>query len=1237
MFCGTGKSRIITNTIIHGHKDLSVAVFPSLALIHQYSSDYVATMLKPYLTLNVSSEQLQTVVSTTDPATIQAFLRKTGPKLVLVTYQSYDVLLESLNGMKIGLVCYDEAHHVTSIKKQKLVFDTDYFEKEVFFTATPHNENGITMYDREEPEKNMCGELAYDYTYLQGLNDDFLNGFDICLDMYTENTNASIYEGMARAILARGTGRVLTFHSDVNNSESGTSVWNFVNLAEFKVAFSKVLSTEFPKKTALNPKITFKGMDGSTPAFERKRLLQQLDDTANEDIFILSSCETIGEGVDTKRANMCVFADPKTSIVKIIQNIGRVVRKDTETPVSTIFIPCYVNMEHYASANGDPEKQDELIREQMRAANGDYAPILNVLAALKQEDEELYEQCLNYPSKTHKERSLNEQGFTIDEEDEDIVYTEEDVEQMKDDGEPLEIHTNDTIERFNEDNEEEPLTRLYYDSEQETYKPIVKIDEEDDNDRQVIEPPEQKKHISLSIHENSDILMLWSVQGELDFSRKFCSVTIDCSVSLNRVKWLDMLTQTSQFLENGKKRPTAASKNTNERRLGQWLEQQLKRFKNGKMVTEYRPLFQEFCTTYRHYLRNDKEIWVDKLTLVGKFIDDKGRRPTSSPQAERSERKLGYWLVSQLMNFKNGKMLTDYLPLFQVFYTKYRSLLMEFKDVWLEKLTKISKFMDKNKRRPNKEAPKGTEERELGQWLGNQLSLSKNVDLQPAPVSPKLIASVVAATSIPLPRDSQASQTSICAHRKQVLPKKYRSLFQDFLSKYSSLLVEFKDMWIDRLSRTGKFMDDKIRRPNKNASKGSEERELGQWLCNQLQRSKNVELKEYTGKETLPEEYRPLFKDFYKKYLHLLMNDKEVWLDKLKRIRKFMDDKIRKPSSHASKDSEEYELGNWLRAQLDRFKNVDGGGKQTMPVEYRPMFQDLLTTYSHILGTNVSIVSTDQSEVAESPKKITLKPKVISKSGPPPASAEILSTEAQVKPKITIRAKPKPITPTPSVPKTYADLTEEERQKIIERHLKKQAEKKGYRSTNPDDKDTINTVFAQHINVTADGMIIFLDHTEFKTAYALLERGVRPEQMLIPQWQDNYAYMSKHELFGFRVVQGDFNEVLEKYLDSPGSRLKGIYADYCGTLQKDGLPFVELISKYKSKLTPDAIVGVTLTLRNPEGVRFSGQDISMMEKKLTRAFPAHENLFYKAGIIADDDGPYTYGGGAPMATWLISV
>jgi len=577
MFCGTGKSRIITNAIIHEKKELSVVVFPSLALIQQYWTEYVEKYLLKYKKLSISSLKERndesgkiTIRSTTDSSEIKKFLKFKSQKIILVTYQSYQTLLDCLDGKKIGLVCYDEAHHVTSPEYQKLVFGTAYYEKEVFFTATPKNENGIIMFDRENPEKNMCGPVAYEYTYLQGLYDEVLNAFEVCVDMFTENTNASIYEAIARAILTRGTNRVLTFHSGVNG-ESNTNVKKFVNLDEFQTAFDKVFKTEFPEKAGYYKKITFKGMDGKTPPAYREKMLSELDDTPTNEIYIISSCETIGEGVDTKKANMCVFADPKSSIYKIIQNMGRVVRRNPEQPLSTVLIPCWVNLENYAEAQEDKEKQDELIRQQMRATNGDYAPILNVLGALKQEDPELYEACLNYPNRRHKEKSLAEQGFRIadmDEEadDEDYVeeYSAEEVQEMKETGEPLEIHTNDTIERFNEDSEDEPLKRLYHDEEEDVYKPIVRTstsasaseadtseadtieadtseagsDSDSDadsaeyeDDRRIIQPPNPKpRGVGLSIHQNDDIQMLWGVKGELDFSKKFCSVVIECEV-----------------------------------------------------------------------------------------------------------------------------------------------------------------------------------------------------------------------------------------------------------------------------------------------------------------------------------------------------------------------------------------------------------------------------------------------------------------------------------------------------------------------------------------------------------------------------------------------------------------------------------------------------------------------------------------------------------------------------------
>lgn len=180
MFCGTGKSRVIQRIILERKHPLSVVVFPSLALIRQFTNDYLGNVRNIGL-LNVSSEELAHITSTTATAQICHFLNnpktKQQKKIICVTYQSLDVLLSSIGDTKIGVTCFDEAHRTTSPESVKHVYGDDYrakYEKRVFFTATPVNANGITMFDRERNEMGTygdCGPLACEYTYLQGLRD----------------------------------------------------------------------------------------------------------------------------------------------------------------------------------------------------------------------------------------------------------------------------------------------------------------------------------------------------------------------------------------------------------------------------------------------------------------------------------------------------------------------------------------------------------------------------------------------------------------------------------------------------------------------------------------------------------------------------------------------------------------------------------------------------------------------------------------------------------------------------------------------------------------------------------------------------------------------------------------------------------------------------------------------------------------------------------------------------------
>ena len=557
MFCGTGKSLLMRNCKIIENKKLVVYVFPSLSLIDQFCSDYFVKigLSCPF---KISSEN----ESTTDPIQIKTELKNKKNKIICVTYQSYKTLLDNLGLTKINVCIYDEAHHAVGETYQKLIFENDmnYCEKQIFFTATPKNANGIIMYDNDNLDAGMCGNLVYDYSYLKGVVEDYLNPFEIRIDMYTENTNKSVYESIARAILVSGNNRVLTFHSDVN-TDRDTSVKKFVNDDEFKNIFEKIQKSEFPEKKGTYKKFKMIALDASIKMDVRRNILDNFDTTLDNEVIVISSCETIGEGIDTKNANMCVFVDPKSSYVKIIQNIGRIVRKifGSNKPNSTILIPCWIDKTKYLECNGDKDKCDEVIRQDM-SESGNFNGILNVMSALKQEDEDIYDICLHYPDRYSPQEiksNLGKQGYKILEPvgdgtmlenigyliEEDLDY--EDYEDCDNDEEMImriaedhdicvEIHTDSLetpVETYNSECESGEIIRLYKcldeDDEEELYCPIIKKCGKLKN-KGSIQGLNRNQRVKISTHTNPDVKVLWNMVG--DFTKDICSFILDCEV-----------------------------------------------------------------------------------------------------------------------------------------------------------------------------------------------------------------------------------------------------------------------------------------------------------------------------------------------------------------------------------------------------------------------------------------------------------------------------------------------------------------------------------------------------------------------------------------------------------------------------------------------------------------------------------------------------------------------------------
>lgn len=944
MFCGTGKSTIMRTCPVTHSVNLLVYVFPSLSLISQFTHDYLKTE-NPLHILKISSDDN----STTECSVISAFLSQPFNKIICITYQSFATLIDNLNDLIIDVCIFDEAHHAVGQTYQQLIFnDCEHSNKQIFFTATPKNTNGITMYEKDTISN--CGKMVYDYSYYRGITEGYLNPFEIRLDFYTEHNNHSIYESICRAILASGNNRVLTFHSDVN-TERDTSVNNFVNQLDLDTAFNKILNEEFCEKIGKYSKIKIVGLSSSIVAtcpqcLEkikkmihrptsksccRYNILEYFDKTKDNEIFIISSCETIGEGIDTKNANMCVFVDPKSSYVSIMQNIGRIVRKNGDRPLSTILIPCWVNKEKYLNCGEDKEKCDEAIREDL-GAQGNFNQILNVMSALKQEDEELYNICLHYPDKYSPQEiqtNLEKQGFMMKDAvgegnllenvehllDEEIDYEnyedltdEETLMQIASDfGVNVEVHTDSLetpIEKYisselsddsdsdsnsdlNSDSvsEEKPkkTIRLYKAINEETeepmYSPIVEKTRnggEKKKSLKNINAPDRNKRVNINAHTNPDVKILWNISSDICGLKDVCSCVVDCEIVDN---WYERLEELKRFIDENERRPSSTIKNKYEKSLGHWITAQTQNYKNVKYSMKNQEkynLWKKFSEDYKKYFMSNYEIWHRKFKELKDFIDENERKPSNS-STNKCELQMARWIGTQNKNYEFTKWImlnVEIYDLWTNFLKQYESHFKSSDEIWNEKLEELKQFIDNNERRPSQHS-KNEKEKILGEWL--------------------------------------VKQTMNCKNKTKSMENVDRlNLWENFMKQYEKYFKSNDEIWYENLEEVEKFISKNKRRPTSHSNDEHEEY-LRRWM--QVHKS-NYETKTQSMKDA---KKCKSWENFVENYEEYLKSNDEIWYETFDDLKKYISENKKRPIKE-SKNLFERRLGSWLSNQLTHYK-----------------------------------------------------------------------------------------------------------------------------------------------------------------------------------------------------------------------------------------------------------------------------------------------------------------------------
>ena len=426
MPCGTGKS--LTVFWIANRLDASsiIVAVPSLNLIKQsledWTREFIALDEIPHPDWQVicsddstskldNDEFVSDVYSLGIPTTtsideIANFLLKTskGRKIVFTTYQSSERLAQAAKSINytFDLAIFDEAHKTVGVKSKSfatLLHDENIsITRRIFMTATERvlsikNDDVLSMDD-----DSIYGKRFYQLTFKDAIDSDpqIISDYKILTIAITnyeiqqyisENNLISDYgnlieeqaaQSIAAAIALRkatqqyGISHAISFHRSIKSAQDFTTL--NIKLNESSLDDIELHAFHISSKKS---------------AGERSQLLDQFKE---KKLALMTNARCLTEGVNVPSIDCVLFADPKQSVVDIVQAAGRALRVSPGKKLGYIMMPLIVpdNMEFDDFAEKTPYKQiariitslstqDERIVDEFKIINKGDKPINKIV------------------------------------------------------------------------------------------------------------------------------------------------------------------------------------------------------------------------------------------------------------------------------------------------------------------------------------------------------------------------------------------------------------------------------------------------------------------------------------------------------------------------------------------------------------------------------------------------------------------------------------------------------------------------------------------------------------------------------------------------------------------------------------------------------------------------------------------------------------------------------------------
>ena len=863
-----------------------------------------------------------------DINSIKKFITEHNNLIISCTYNSMDLISESLDLFKDALFIIDEFHNLSKANisdSENNIFKLLTSDHRILFmSATPRIYD--IEYDDNESYEMEClfGDVVYKMTFTDAIANEYITDYKIWLPSIHENNEELDKELSIYDIDNQIKNRCKFLYSCIANNASRKCIIYCKDTEDMKAMMEcmKTLNEFYIMDVDMN------SISCEDNEKKRKSVLECFTKN-NDKIQLLFNIRILNECIDIQACDSIYISYAPKNKITTIQRISRATRTDKNNPykIANVYIWCE-----------------------------EYEDILETLSSIKEYD-------IMFKDKV----KINALNFYHSKEDKEIELVENDKVLLS--------NCIVGVKEFRVYSWEEKL-KMVEDYIKENGKLPSTCDKHVYHRKLRNWISHQSKYYEKHIHmfRNIQYIHKWKT-----FIDKYAYL-----FTTNEETWYDMLECVKKHICDNNKLPSILDEDPYVKTLNMWIYTQKHKYKNQLQIMkneEIRRTWETFIQDNYIMFMSREEIWNENLDLLKQYIEKHHKEPSTIDEDENIQ-KIGRWLSTQKKNYKLQienmkdneirKVWEDFLQLFSIIKTR--------EDIWVNNLENLKLYIQENKKLPSN-YDNNHNIKKLAQWIGTQnqnfknnkgfmkihhlkekwitfIEHNKNVFMSHEEIWKNHIETVenyiAKHNKLPLSTDKNREIQKLAmwlSNQKNnykfqqniMLNEDINKLWKDFIQKHRSLFMTSEEQWIENLSK----IDEYIKKYNKLPSKkdtNEDIKSLKLWIC----RQKNI----YPNNGIMKNiEIKKLWETFVVNNKRFLMTFHEIWNDNLCNLEQYIKTHNKLPSQ-IDIDISIQQLGGWVSTQKTNFEKNREIMKDTI---IRKKWLDFTNTYSLLFRTNKDI------------------------------------------------------------------------------------------------------------------------------------------------------------------------------------------------------------------------------------------------------------------------------------------